>query len=63
MANGFINIIHWQLLQVMNRLQEPLSRDMLTEEYLREVMSAHNEESDKKERQQSSLDLCKIGKR
>ena len=47
----------------MNRLQEPLSRDMLTEEYLREVMSAHSEESDKKDRQKSSLDLCKIGKR
>ena len=47
----------------MNRLQEPLSRDMLTEEYLREVMSAHSEESEKKNRRRSSLNRFKMGKK
>ena len=47
----------------MRRLQEPLSRDMLTEEYLREVMSAHSEESEKKERRKYSTNRFKMCKR
>jgi len=50
-------------IKEMIRLQEPLSRDMLTEEYLREVMTAHNEEAEKKERRRSARNRFKVGKR
>ena len=52
-----------QMLQAMNRLQEPLSRDMLTEAYLREIRSAHSKEVEKKERRKSSPNLYKKVKR
>ena len=47
----------------MIRLQEPLSRDMLTEEYLREVMTAHSEEAEKEETRRSARNRLKVGKR